>query len=152
MTLFDMDGHPISPDGEGIVERTLNDARVMFVSGFSSLTMYYEGRGNALLDIESSFAREPPGVVLLETSKGGREWHHLDCTKVGRGMMANATATGPAHFRTQLDSDHLHSSAIRVRCQDTPQMLAITVSMTFAGATYRHIIRPEPDYVIQEEP
>lgn len=120
------------------------------VPTLDTMTVFYTGGGNCMVEI-GKFTKCPKGVVLLEhTTNGGASWQPFNATKVGRGMTTNAIDSGPAIFRGQLEGGR--AAGLRVRCQDTLEMEQISVQITFAGGIVRHYIRGEPHYTIQEVP
>lgn len=139
-------------DAESIVRQSKLGTEMLFVCEFSALTMFYQGRGNVLIEIHSDFTKTEAGALLIEVSStAGRSWTHRDCEKVGRGMTTSLTDRGPALFRTQIDA-RVTPEAIRIRCQDTKEMEPIAVSISFAGIIHHHQVRTPPDFIVQEEP
>lgn len=135
------------------------NAWASFVPTINALTMFYQGSGNCLIEVESSFLKRPGGVLLIEHTKtGGTSWHPFEAEKVGRGMRTNATDSGPCRFRAQLDVEPyvngtkptVTALGLRLRCQDTREMDPIDVAITFAGQRYRHTIMEESHFVIAE--
>lgn len=127
------------------------NATAAVIPTFDALTIFYTGTGNALIEIGEFKSEQRGGLVLLElTDTGGADWVPLNMNKLGRGMITNCTAEGPAKFRGELMGGR--ASGMRVRAKDIVGWSQVQVDVTFAGGHWRHILHGAPEYVIQEVP
>lgn len=126
-------------------------ASVEIVPSFDAITMFFTGTGNLLIEIGEFHPERKGGLVVLEiTDTGGASWLPLNMNKLGRGMVTNCTAEGPARFRGELMGGK--ASGVRVRAKDILGWSQVAVELTFAGGRWRHILHGAPEYVIQEVP
>lgn len=126
-------------------------ASAQVIPSYDAITMFFTGSGNLLVEIGEFASVKKGGLVLLEqTDTGGASWVPMNMSKLGRGMITNCTADGPAKFRGELIGGR--ATGVRVRAKDIVGWSQVVVELTFAGARWRHILHGAPDYVIQEVP
>lgn len=117
------------------------------VRALDSLSVFIGSPSTTVVISIGEFSVISPGVVLLEENTG-KDWTPINMTKVGRGMITNVVAGGPAQFRGVIYGP----ITLRVRAQNTVEMEPIAVEIRWDGGTARHVLRAESKFVIKEAP